>query len=696
MDQIVAADQIFDLSITGMTCASCVSRVEKSLGRVQGVHLVAVNLATETAHLEASAGTSLPELIAAVNIAGYGAAARPDERPPASQREFYELIAAALLSAPLLLSMVLHLPGWLQFALATPVQFWLGARFYLAGYKALRAGEGNMDVLVALGTSAAYFLSLADLFTAGPLYFESSAVVITLIRLGKFFEGRAKRDAAKAVTGLAKLRPAMAHMAGGGDVKIGALKRGDVIELRPGERVPMDGIVVSGAGSMDESHLTGESLAVLREEGAAVLAGALNLDGVLRVRITSGQGETLLDRMARLIDSAQASKPRVQKLADRVAAVFVPVVLVIALLAFGGWMLHGAAFSTAIINAVSVLVIACPCALGLATPAAILVGTGVAAKYGILVRNADALENGAKVTLVMFDKTGTLTIGRPKLADLQVFGIEREAALNIAASLAASDTHPLSAALRRDGAVPATALRALPGRGVEGMVDGKRYILGSDRLIADAGGVVPSTTLPDFATLSYLARADGDVLAAFAFTDTLRDGAKETVTRLRAMGCDVQMLSGDRAAPARAIGAALGITKITAQATPEQKLNAIRAARASGAVVAMVGDGVNDAAALAEADIGIAIGTGADVAIEAADFSILRPEPALIAESLRLSRKIWAVLRQGLFWAVIYNVIGIPLAAFGFLSPMAAGAAMAASSVCVLGNALRLRHWRPR
>ena len=553
-----------------------------------------------------------------------------------------------------------------------------------------------MDLLVALGTSAAYFLSLADFArAAGPLYFEASAVVITLIRLGKYLEGQAKREAVKAVTGLAKLRPAVAHRADG-DVPITRIAVGDIIEVRPGERVPVDGVIISGSGYMDESHLTGESLPVLRDVGSKVLAGALNLDAALQLRATTGPGETFLDRMARLIDAAQASKPQIQRLADRVSAVFVPVVIGIALLTFAGWMLAGAPAATAIINAVSVLVIACPCALGLATPAAILAGTGVAAQHGILIRNADALEHAARVNFVVFDKTGTLTEGKPKLVQVEILGgLPRPAVLAYAAALAASDTHPLSAALRLPNTLPAENLRALPGRGIEGRIYGIRYILGSAALIADAGGTPPKQNLPADASVSYLATADGVVLAAFAFADTPRRDAETSLAQLRALGCGIMLLSGDRHAAAAAIGQQLGITDIIGDATPEQKVAAIKARRAAGYVVAMVGDGVNDAASLAAADVGIAIGSGADVTIEAADFSLLRPETRLVPEALELSRRTWRTLKQGLFWAMIYNLIGIPLAALGVLSPMIAGAAMAASSVSVLANALRLRKWKP-
>ncbi len=694
MDQLLPAAQTIDLAIGGMTCASCVTRVEKTLVKVPGVQSVTVNLATETAHLLATPGTRVEDLTEAVARAGYTAELRAQARPRSHRRERLELIAAVLLSAPLFASMLWPLPGGVELALATIIQFWLGARFYIAGYKALRARTGNMDVLVALGTSAAYGLSLWDYATAGPLYFESSAAIITFIRLGKYLESRVKREAAGAITGLNSLRPALAHVPGRGDVPAQSLIPGDEVELRPGERVPADGIIISGTSSLDESPLTGESLPVARAPGEALLAGALNLDGVLRLRVTAAAGESFLDRIARLIDAAQASKARVQRLADRVAAVFVPIIIAIAAVTFIGWLAHGAPLAAALINAVSVLVIACPCALGLATPAAILAGTGVAARRGILLRNADAIEAAAHVDMVVFDKTGTLTSGQPQLTGIPFLqGITRERALDIASALAAPDTHPLSRALRRPSPPQAESVRSLPGRGVAGWVAGQRYILGSAALIADAGGTAP--VLASTATLSYLARADGTCLAAFAFADTLRPGARAAIARLKSMGIGVQLLSGDRDAAAQAVGAELGIEHVVAHASPEQKIAAIHALRAAGKTTAMVGDGVNDAPALAAADIGMAMGQGADVAIEAADISLLRPDLALVPDALALARKTWNVLWQGLFWAMIYNLIGIPAAAFGLLSPTIAGAAMAASSVCVLANALRLRNWRP-
>lgn len=685
----------FDLVIDGMTCASCVTRVEKSLARVAGVQGVSVNLATGVAHLRAPRGTSLDDLIAAVTRAGYGAHPRTAGLASADRTEVWELLAGLLLCAPLLAGMVWMLPGWVAFALATPVQFWLGARFYRGGAKALLAGSATMDLLVALGTSAAYGLSLVDFVRgAGPLYFESAAIVITLVRLGKYLEGRAKREAAKAVTGLGVLRPDVAHLAAGGEVPLAALRPGDVIEIRPGERVPADGEIIGGAGSFDESPITGESLPVWRAAGGSVLAGVLNLDAVLRIRVTSAAGMSFLDRMARLIDAAQGSKPQMQRLADRIAAWFVPVVVVLSAVTLVAWLLAGAGVAHAVINAVSVLVIACPCALGLATPAAILAGTGAAARRGILIRNADAIEAAAKVDYVVFDKTGTLTLGTPRLDEVVLLGgMAREAVLRIAAALAAADTHPLSAALRRADERPADDVRALAGLGVQGRVDGVGYCMGSAALIAQAGGVVP--VMSGAATWSYLATTDGVLLAGFAFTDSERPEAKTQMARLRAMGLELVMLSGDRPGPAQAVAGRLGITRVIAGASPEQKIAEIRALRARGHVVAMVGDGINDAAALAAADIGMAMGAAADVAIEAADISLLRPDLRMVGDALALSRKTWSVLRGGLFWAMIYNLVGIPAAAFGWLSPAIAGGAMAASSVCVLANALRLGRWRP-
>ncbi len=672
MDQTILSPQQTELAIGGMTCASCVARVEKVLKRVPGVREVSVNLATERAHVLADGAVPLTLLQEAVAKAGYTASPAEAPQPDHTRRELLELLAAFVLAVPVVLDMAVPLPGWLQLVCATLVQFWLGARFYRAGFLAARAGSGNMDLLVALGTSAAYGLSLWDFFAGGPLYFESAVAVIALVRLGKYLEGRAKRDAAKSISGLQKLRPEQAHLATGRDVPVAGLQPGDEIIIRPGERVPVDGVVLAGEGSVDESPVTGEALPQPRGPGAKLLAGTLNLD-----------------RLARLIDQAQSAKPRVQRLADRVSAWFVPVVLGIAAITFAAWLLHGASFAHALICAVSVLVIACPCALGLATPAAIMAGTGAAAKAGILFRDADALEAAAKINVLAFDKTGTLTTGQPQLVEVKAMGGMDEAGLRrIAAALAAQDTHPLAIPLRQDGVAPARNFKSLPGKGVQGEVDGVTYLFGSTRLVPNA------PVQDDEKSWSYLAREDGVVLGAFGFTDTIRPSAAQAVHRLGAAGIKTLLLTGDRQAAGQALAEKLGIARVVAQASPEHKRDIIETLRREGKRVAMLGDGINDAAALAAADAGMAMGQGADVAIEAAPISLLRADPVLAPAALDLARRTWRILKQGLFWALIYNVVGIPAAAFGLLSPALAGGAMAASSLCVLGNALRLRQWR--
>lgn len=706
-----------DFAVSGMTCASCVSRVEKVLNLVEGVSAVAVNLATEKARISAAPWVDDAALIAAITKAGYGAVPVTTDRPgpDAHRRDSWMLALAALLALPLVLPMLtggaIVIPALTAFSLATIVQFGPGARFYVAGWKSLRAGTASMDVLVALGTSAAYGLSVYDMIAgAGPLYFEASAVVITLIRLGKFLELRAKRSAANSVGALEALRPEIAHRLSGSDIaEVAAklLRPGDMIEVRPGERVPADARILSGEGHFDEQHLTGESLPVAHRAGETVMAGALAQDAVLRLQVLAEPGTSMIDRIARLIENAQASKPPVQRLADQIAAWFVPVVVVIAALTFAVWMLHGATTATAVINAVSVLVIACPCALGLATPAAIVTGAGVAAKHGILIRDAAALEQAHRVDTVVFDKTGTLTQGKPHLAAaIPADGITRETLIHDAAALSASGTHPLAAALREAAMQASKAenlraenLRSIAGRGVQGDVGGRPLLFGNARLMHETG-IAPEAlaALPahciEGATLSYLARADGTLLGALAFTDTLRPDARAAVDAVKRLGCEVVLLSGDRREAAEAVGRALGIDTVIAEADPARKRDIVAQLRDSDKHVAMAGDGINDAAALAMADLGIAIGSGVDTALEAAPLVLLRPEPLLIADAIALSRRVWRTLWQGLFWALVYNVVGIPLAAFGILNPMISGAAMAASSVSVLSNALLLRRWK--
>ncbi|MXP64194.1 heavy metal translocating P-type ATPase [Roseomonas sp. M0104] len=713
-----------DVAVGGMTCASCAGRVEQALRKVPGVLEVSVNLATERAHLRTLAGLDPALLAAAVEKAGYKplrTEAGPEEtaQPARARRDVAELALAFALAAPFLVGMAGMLfgrhwmpPGWMQLLLATPLQFWLGWRFYRAGWAALKARTGNMDLLVAIGTSAAYGLSLVQLLQGEPhLYFEASAVVIAFVLLGRFFEARAKRATGAAIAELLALRPRTARRLGADgreeEVPIGALHAGDRVVVRPGERIPADGSVEEGAAGVDESALTGESRPVEKNPGDHVATGTVALDGRLVLRATAVGGDTRLAQVAALVQAAQASRAPVQKLVDRVSAVFVPAVVGIAALTFLGWLLAGGGVAPAILHAVAVLVIACPCALGLATPAAIMAGTGAAARAGILVRDAAAIEQAGQITLVAFDKTGTLTEGRPRLAVLYPApGTSREAALAAAASLQAGSEHPLArAVLEAAGGypLPAEAFRALPGRGVEGVVEDRRLALGSQRLLAESGAgpgelaAAAQAAAAEGQTLSWLIDPAGRrALALFAFADMPRAGAAEAVQALAAQHVRTAMVSGDSPAAARAVAQQLGIGAVAAEVLPEGKAEQVAAWQRGGARVAMVGDGVNDAAALATADLGIAMGSGTDAAIAAAHVTLLRSDPQLVPATLAITRATLAKIRQNLAWAFGFNTLGIPLAALGYLSPALAGAAMAFSSVAVLSNALLLTRWKAR
>ncbi|MGX9717568.1 heavy metal translocating P-type ATPase [Janthinobacterium lividum] len=719
------AQREIDLSIAGMTCASCVGRVEKALLKVPGVLAASVNLATESARIKVTGGLEAGTLIAAIDKAGYAAkvpAASQASAPAAApNRDGMKVAFAAVLAFPLMLPMLLEwagihlmLPGWLQFALATPVQFYFGARFYKAGWKAARAGSGNMDLLVALGTSAAYGLSVYQWLTAGEmlphLYFEASAVVITLVLLGKWLESRAKRQTASAIRALQVLRPESARVRRDGvelDLPVDQVKVGDLVVIRPGERVAVDGVVVEGASQINESLITGESLPVDKHVGDKVTGGAINADGLLLVRTQAVGGETTLSRIIRLVEDAQAAKAPIQHLVDKVSAIFVPVVLVLALLTMLGWWLATGELENAIINAVAVLVIACPCALGLATPTAIMAGTGVAARYGILIKDAEALEVAHAVNTVVFDKTGTLTVGKPALAALHAHGIEDARLLQLAASIQRGSEHSLAtavldaAAARRIDPLPATALSALPGRGLAAHVDGLELKLGSTRLMQELH--VDMTPLAAQAqeleatgnTISWLA-SGSELLGLFAFSDQVKPNARAAIAHLHSLGIRTVMLTGDNQGSADAVGKLLGIDTVAAKMLPADKTAKIVALKGEGAKVAMVGDGINDAPALAAADVGIAMSTGTDVAMHAAGITLMRGDPALVADAIDISRRTYSKIRQNLFWAFIYNLIGIPLAAFGLLNPMVAGAAMAFSSVSVISNALLLRRWKAR
>jgi Cu+-exporting ATPase len=732
-----------DLSVGGMTCASCVMRVERALKNVPGVQDVSVNLATESARVVTGGNEDMDALLRrAVRAAGYEprvASTAADEAALSPWHGFGPVAVGLVLSIPLLAPMLgdpfgqdWMLPPWLQLLLATPVQFWLGARFYRAGWHAAKARTGNMDLLVALGTSAAFGLSLWRWWRAATgehaghgamphLYFEASAVVITLVLLGKWLEARAKRQATSAIRALQQLRPEVAHLIGArgkeSDVPLAEVMVGDRLAVRPGERVPADARVIEGQSEVDESMLTGEPLPVAKGPGDALTGGAVNGDGRMVIEVSAIGAESVLARIIRLVEDAQAAKAPIQRLVDKVAAVFVPVVLVIALVTLAGWLIAGAGIETALIHAVAVLVIACPCALGLATPVAVMAGTGVAARHGILIKDARALEIAHRVDTVAFDKTGTLTIGRPVLTALvPVAGTDasEDQLLGTTASLQSGSEHPLAkavlaAAAQRSLQVPVLGvMQAWPGRGVRGEVDGVLWAIASLRWCRELDAMPDAAEVDHLqsqgATVSALLRFDeagaAHVQALLAFSDEPKPQAAEAIRTLRARGLRVVMISGDNLRAAQAMAARLGIAAedVRADVLPADKAAQVAALRKNGHVVAMVGDGANDAPALAAADVGIAMapsGGGTDVAMEAAGITLMRGDLALVAQAFELSARTVAKIRQNLFWAFAYNVAGIPLAAFGLLSPVVAGAAMALSSVSVMANALLLRRWKP-
>jgi P-type Cu+ transporter len=714
------------LQISGMTCASCVGRVEKALLKVPGVSSATVNLATETATVVSAAPA--PALVAAVEKAGYTArqvAETPPAAPPTRLPEWWPVAVSIALTLPLVSPMLLQLFGidWMlgggwQLALATPVQFWLGGRFYRAGWKAVRAGAGNMDLLVALGTSAAYGLSVYLLFRhAGHgmphLYFEASAAVITLVLLGKWLETRAKRQTTDAIRALNALRPSTARVRRAGaeiELPVAQVQVGDIVVVRPGDRVAVDGEVIEGRSHVDESLITGESLPVAKGVGDPVTGGSINAEGALVVKTLAIGTETTLARIIRMVESAQAAKAPIQRMVDRVSAVFVPVVLGTALLTFLAWVGFTGDGEAALINAVAVLVIACPCALGLATPTAIMAGTGVAARHGILIKDAEALELAHAVTVVAFDKTGTLTEGKPALVAIEpAAGVTHDELLAWAAALQQASSHPLALAVLEKARATQVAVseareaQALPGRGVEGLVQGQQLALGSTRLLQElAVDMGPLSAHAERLahqgrTISWLVRKNaggGELLGLLAFGDTLKPTAHRAIERLHQLGVKTVMLTGDNRGSAQAVAQELGIQEVHAEVLPGDKAAVVQALRAAGEVVAFVGDGLNDGPALAAASCGFAMAGGSDVATESASVTLMRGDLRLVADSLDISRRTHRKIKQGLFWAFAYNVLGIPLAAFGLLSPVIAGAAMAFSSVSVVGNALLLRRWR--
>ena len=768
-----------DIGIGGMTCASCVGRVERALKKVGGVSDATVNLATESARIAYTGDAQMPaRLRRAVRDAGYEPRT-PDQMDAADAASpwagFAPVLVGALLSAPLALPMVgdlagqhWMLPAWVQFVLATPVQFVLGARFYKAGWHALKALTGNMDLLVAIGTSAGWALSVWLWLTAPDgamvhLYFEGSAVVITLVLLGKWLEARAKRQTTSAIRALHALQPDTAHLVGRDgevDVPVAEVLVGDRLAVKPGERFPVDGTLLEGQTQVDESMLTGEPLPVPKAAGAKLTGGSINGEGRAVLEVTAVGVDTVLSHITRLVEDAQAAKAPIQRLVDKVSAVFVPVVLVLALITLLAWWLSGHPFETAVIHAVAVLVIACPCALGLATPAAIMAGTGVAAKYGILIKDAQALEMAHKVDVVAFDKTGTLTMGQPRLTALLVAegsgAIRSDEVLRIAASLQSGSEHPLARAVvaaATEKGLPISApdaLQAVPGKGSEGALAQQHYCIGSLRWMQELGAPVgalqaqAAALQAQGATVSAIAQrfdhpstpASYVLLAIMAFADEPKPGAKEALAALRARGIKTVMVSGDNRGAAEAMARRLGLHpedgEVMADVLPGDKAawmrelqqghgvdrrRAVRTKEAPVAglsrptapilgatphqgtrhahVVAMVGDGVNDAPALAAADVGMAMGTGTDVAMHAAGITLMRGDVSLVAAALDISDRTVAKIRQNLFWAFAYNIAGIPLAALGYLNPVLAGAAMALSSVSVMTNALLLKRWKP-
>ena len=730
------AEEQFSFDVGGMTCSACSARVEKALRNIPGVLEANVNVALERADVTALAGqVDRDALRTAVEKAGYethfqSAAAervnadaeRQVKEKAALQRELITLLISAALTLPLVGQMVamiaglhFHLEPWMELALATPVQFVIGARFYRAAYKALKARSGNMDVLVAMGTSTAYayslylFITLGDA-ARGQLYFEASAVIITLVLLGKFMESRAKRGTTAAIRQLMDLRPETAHVERAGqelELPVADVVNGDRVIIRPGERIPVDGEVAEGRTEIDESLITGESLPVDKQTGDTVTGGSINGTGLIKVTATAVGEDSTLSRIIRLVENAQAGKAPIQRLVDRISEIFVPTVVTIAAITFGGWLFFTGNFELALIAAVSVLVIACPCALGLATPTAIMTGTGVAARFGILIKNVESLERAHKLDAIIFDKTGTLTEGKPKVISIKAISPEGESELlRLAASLQQGSEHPLGKAVLdraqedRIELEPVKDFRSFTGSGVSGEIGDSTLISGNEAFMrandVELGDEVELAARweEQGKTVIWIA-CDSSLLGIMAIADSLRPESKPAIEALRKMGVKTLLLSGDAAPVANEIGRQVGVDQIKGGVKPDDKAREVSELQAEGYTVGMIGDGINDAPALAAADIGIAMGTGTDVAMETAGVTLMRPNPGLVPAAISVSRATWNKIRQNLFWAFAYNVIGIPIAAAGYLSPTIAGAAMAFSSVSVVSNSLLLKRWRP-
>ena len=725
-----------ELKITGMSCASCAAKIEKKLSKIEGVFRASVNLATERATVEFDASrVKVGALIEAVEDLGYGATRveeiTADREKEAREREIgrlrRELVMAVVLSLPLVVAMILtvlrvevlaFLHDWrLQLALATPVQFFIGYRFYRNSYYALKAGSPNMDVLIALGTSAAYFYSVYNSFYQVPrpgtmmkdLYFEAAAIIITLVLLGKYLEAVAKGKTSEAIRKLTGLQAKTARVIREGreeDIPVEEVKVGDIIIVRPGEKIPVDGRIVEGSSAVDESMLTGESLPVEKKPGDQVFGATINKYGTFKFEATKVGKETVLAQIIKMVEEAQGSKAPIQKIADRVSGVFVPIVLGIAVLTFIIWTFGARDLTKGVTSAVAVLVIACPCALGLATPTAIMVGTGKGAENGILIKSGEHLEMAYKIEAVVLDKTGTITKGRPEVTDIIPFhGMGEREVLRLAAVAEKKSEHPLGVAVyekaqKELGAIPdPEEFHAIPGHGVFVVAGGKTVLVGTRRLMLEKGidtSAAENTLaeLEDAGKTAMLLAYDGALAGVIAVADVVKEDSAEAIAELKRMGIEVYMITGDNRRTARAIAGQVGIDNVLAEVLPEHKAEEVEKLKREGKVVAMVGDGINDAPALAATDIGMAIGSGSDIAMEAADITLIRGDLRAIPTAIRLSRKTMAKIKQNLFWAFIYNIIGIPFAAMGALSPVIAGAAMAFSSVSVVTNSLSLKRFK--
>jgi Cu+-exporting ATPase len=726
-----------ELNIGGMTCAACAARIEKGLNKLEGVHHATVNLALETAHIEFSPrSVSVTDMIKKVEQLGYTAKPKEEVKDPgvhrqqAIRKQKIKLFASAILSLPLLWAMASHfsftswirvpelfMNPWFQLALATPVQFLIGKQFYVGAYKALRNGSANMDVLVALGTSAAYFYSLyltidwansMNGHMAPDMYYETSSILITLILLGKLFEALAKGRSSEAIKSLMGLRAKTALVIRDGEersVSVEEVVVGDIVLVKPGDKVPVDGEVIEGVSAVDESMLTGESIPIEKRAGDTVIGATLNKNGMLQVRATKVGKETALSQIIKVVEEAQGSKAPIQRIADVISGIFVPIVVGIAIVTFFVWYfgVDPGSFAGALEKAIAVLVIACPCALGLATPTSIMAGSGRAAELGILFKGGEHLEAAYRINAIVLDKTGTVTKGKPELTDVDVAsGFEQAQLLAWVGAAERNSEHPLAEAIvsgiqARGITLPVSeSFEAIPGYGIRAVVEGRELLVGTRKLMNQNGidivAILPvMSRLEEQGKTAMLTAVNGQYAGLLAVADTIKETSKTAVSRLKQLGLRVIMITGDNERTARAIAAEAGIAEVLAEVLPEGKAAEVKKLQAAGLKVAMVGDGINDAPALATADIGMAIGTGTDVAMEAADVTLMRGDLNSIPDAIFMSRKTMLNIKENLFWALAYNVIGIPVAASGFLAPWLAGAAMALSSVSVVLNALRLQ-----